>query len=338
MESKNFKYNYILYNMENGYKWQMYAELHNRDFIRMCRGALPMNEPFLHKLHKLHWSAKINSKIKLPFKKMWFKRMTNGKFKDDKPVCFVLYGAQYAIRDPRLCDYIRKLNPKNKIAIHYRDLIKQDANKIEMLKEKTDVMYTYDKGQAEKYGIQYDGCYVYSRLAEVTEPESFDYDLFFVGYAKDRLPLIHRVLKSATDNDVKCKFIIVGVNEKDRLDIPGVEYLDSTIPYIQVVDYVNRSRCVLELTQENAEGATMRTAEAIVYRRKLLTNCNRAQERNDFNPHQMRVFTSENDLDFDFIKSPIPYEKLSDSENYSPFCELLRLEKFFETGEWVDKI
>lgn len=338
MESKNFKYNYILYNMENGYKWQMYAELHNHDFIRMCRGALPMNEPLLHKIHKLHWSAKINKKIKLPFKKLWFKKMTDGKFKDNKPVCYILYGGQYAIRDPRICDYIRKLNPENKIALHYRDLLKSEEKHIEMLKNKIDVIYTYDKGEAEKYGIKYDSSYVYSRLAEVSEPESFDYDLLFVGYAKDRLNLIHRVLERAVENGVRCKFILVGVKDEDKLNLPGVEYINSTIPYTEVVNYVNRSRCILELTQENAEGATMRTAEAIVYKRKLLTNCNRACERADFNPLQMRTFTCEDDIDYQFIKDPIPYDKLSDAENYSPFSELLRLEKFFSTGEGFDTI
>jgi len=334
MENKNFKYNYILYNMENGYKWQTYAELHNRDFIRMCKGALPMNEPFLHKLHKLHWSAKINAKIKLPFKKLWFKKMTNGNFNDDKPVCFILFGGQYAIRDQRLCDYIRKLNPENKIAVHYRDLLKRESKHIEMLKGKVDVVYTYDKGEAEKYGIKYDGTYVYSRLAEISEPTEFEYDLFFVGYAKNRLSLIHNVLKRAYEEGIKCKFILVGVKESEKLNIPGVEYIDTPIPYTQVVDLVNRSKCILELTQQGAEGATMRTAEAIVYKRKLLTNCNRAEERPDFNPAQMKTFSNENDIDYDFIKEPIPYQKLSGSENFSPFGELLRLERFFETGEW----
>lgn len=337
MESKKFRYNYILYNMENGYKWQMYSELHNKDFIRMCKGALPMNEPLLHKIHKIHWSAKINKKIKLPFKKLWFKRMTNGKFKDNKPVCYVLFGGQYAIRDSRLCDYIRNLNPENKIALHYRDLLGSDENYLDMLKEKIDVIYTYDKGEAEKYGIKYDSSYVYSRLAEVTEPADFEYDLFFVGYAKNRLSLIHNILKKATEEGVKCKFILVGVDDEDKLDLPGVEYISTPIPYTEVIDYVNRSRCILELTQQNAEGATMRTAEAIVYKRKLLTNCNRAEDRADFNKEQMRTFSDENDIDYKFIKEPINYNKMSPSDDYSPFSELMRLERYFETGEGFDE-
>ena len=59
-----WKYNYILYNMENGYKWDMYRELKELPNVRMCRGALPMNEPLLHKLHKIH-KIMVKSPLKL---------------------------------------------------------------------------------------------------------------------------------------------------------------------------------------------------------------------------------------------------------------------------------
>lgn len=338
MESKDFKYNYILYNMENGYKWQMYSELHGKDFIRMCKGALPMNEPILHKLHKFHWSAKVNSKIKLPFKKLWFKKMTNGKFKDNKPVCFVLYGGQYAVRDPRLCDYIKKLNPENKIALHYRDLIKSEAKHLDMLKDKTDIIYTYDQGDAEKYGIMHNAYYVYSKLKDTTTPEKFDYDLFFVGYAKDRLNLIHKVLKKAISEKISCKFIIVGVDKKDRLDVPQAEYLDGTIPYTEVINYIQKSKCILEISQENAKGMTMRTPEAILYKRKLLTNRVCIKDNPLYNSSHMSIFTDENNIDFDFLKSPVPYDEIIETDYFSPLTELKNLETYFSTGELFDKV
>ena len=74
MESRDYKYNYILYNMETANKWQMYKDLLSLDNVRMCKGALPLNEKFLHKLHKLHWSARLNKKLKLPLKQLWFKK------------------------------------------------------------------------------------------------------------------------------------------------------------------------------------------------------------------------------------------------------------------------
>ncbi|MBQ4105731.1 MAG: hypothetical protein IJC86_05035 [Clostridia bacterium] len=328
---KEFKYNYILYNMETAYKWQMYQDLLKLDNVRMCRGALPMNQPFLHKLHKLHWSAKVNEKINLPFKKLWFKRMTDGKFHNNKPICFILFGGQYGVREPRLLDYIKKSNPENKIVLHYRDIIKSEANHIDMLKEKTDLIYTYDKGESEKYGLYYYDAYVYSRLTETTEPDEFDYDLFFVGYAKDRLPLIHSVYKKVADSGLKCKFLIVEAPEENRVNADGIEYLDHVIPYKEVIDYVCKSKCILEITQENAEGATMRTAEAILYKRKLLSNCKRASERPHYNPVHMKEFSGADDIDVNFIKEKIPYNKLESIDAFSPIKELEFLENFFES-------
>ncbi len=332
MENKDFRYNYILYNMETAYKWQMYQDLLKLDNVRMCRGALPMNQPLLHKLHKLHWSAKINEKVNLPFKKLWFKKMTDGKFNNNKPTCFILFGGQYGVREPKLLDYIKRINPENKIVLHYRDIIKSEEKHIEMLKKKTDLIYTYDKGESEKYDIYYYDAYVYSRLAKTTEPDKFDYDLFFVGYAKDRLPLIHSVYKKATESGLKCKFLVVEAPQNNRITADGIEYLDHVIPYKEVINYVCKSKCILEITQENAEGATMRTAEAILYKRKLLSNCKRASDRPYYNPLQMKEFSDANDIDMDFIKEKIPYDKLESIDAFSPIKELEFLENFFENN------
>lgn len=328
MENKDFKYNYILYNMENGYKWQMYSELQNKDFVRMCKGALPMNEPILHKLHKLHWSAKINSKLNLPFKKLWFKKMTNGKFKDNKPVCFVLYGGQYAIRDPRICDYMRALNPENKIAIHYRDLMKSDAKHIDMLKEKSDIIYTYDRGEAEKYRITHYSSHIYSRIEETTQPETFEYDLYFIGYPKDRLDFIYKIHNIVIKQGLKCCFKLVGVAPEQQKPGNGLIFFNNPIPYRQVIHDLQNTKCILEIVQSNSTGTTMRTLEAITYKRKLLTNRENIRESELYNPLQMSYLSTNSEIDIEFLRSPIDYDVLCDNLSFSPLREL----EFLETN------
>ena len=322
MENNGFKYNYILYNMENGYKWQTYAELQNKDFVRMCKGALPMNEPLLHKLHKLHWSAKLNRKINLPFKKLWFKRMTKGNFQDDKPVCFILYGGQYAIRDPRLCDYIKSLNPQNKIAVHYRDLLKNDAKHLDMLKSKTDFIYTYDRGEAEKFGLCHYESHIYSQIGDVTCPEEFDYDLYFVGYPKDRLELLYKIHDTVSSKGIRCCFKLVGVAPEHKKDSSGLIYLDNPIPYKQVVSDISKTRCILEIVQENSTGATMRTLEAVTYKRKLITNRKDLAKSSLFAPAQISQIDDPSDIDIEFLRSAIPYKELKDASSFSPLREL----------------
>ncbi len=329
MENKEFKYNYILYNMESAYKWQMYKDLLTLDNVRMCKGALPFNERVLHKLHKLHWSAKINKRINLPFKKLWFKKMTDGKFDNNKPTCYVLFGGQYAIRDPRFLDYIKKLDPRNKIAVHYRDMIKGDSKHIDMLKEKSDLIYTYNESEVKEYGVEYFCSYIYSRSCQVTLPKEFEYDLYFIGYPKGRLDFLKKLCKHLTENKVRCIFKIAGVAPEDRTPQEGIVYLDRPIPYPQVEKELQSTRCILELMQSESSGATLRTLEAISYKRRLLTNSPNIKNRELYCKEQMQEFNDIESIDTDFLTSPLPYDRFLSVDSFSAVRELDYLEEYF---------
>lgn len=322
MENKReWKYNFILYNMGTADKWEMYADLRKLPNVRMCKGGLPGNNRFLNKLHKLHWSSKINSKIKLPFKSLWFKSMTDGKFEDDRPVCFISFGGIYCNSEPKLIDYIKKLNPQNKVIAHYRDLI-TPQHRLDILKPKADLITSYDKEDAKKNDVIYAETHAYSRLAETTEPENFDHDLYFIGYAKDRLDYLYEIFDTLSTKGVRCNFKLAGVPKDKRRSDKGLHYLDTRLGYKEVVQDILKSRCVLEIVQANSTGVTMRTFEAITYKRKLLTNRHNADERKYFDNEQIREIHSIKDIDTEFLKSPIPYEKLSNVDAFSPTKEL----------------
>lgn len=315
--------------MGTGYKWQMYSELQNKDFVRMCKGALPMNEPLLHKIHKIHWSQKVNNIINLPFKKIWFKKMTNGNFNNDKPTCFVLFYGQYGIREPKLLDYIKEINPENKIAVHYLDLIIREEEHIDMLKNKTDLIYSYNKQEVEKYGIEYFCTNIYSRTQKITTPKSFKYDLYFIGHPKGRLDYLLQLCKYLTEKKVKCMFKIAGVPRKERIKQNGIVYLNKPIPYPNVEKDIQDTRCILELLQPGSDGATMRCLEATAYKRKLLTNGPDISNRMFFCDAQMKSFSDFNEIDIDFLTSPLPYEHFLSVDSFSPMREIYFLEDYF---------
>lgn len=312
--------------MENGYKWQMYKDLLKLDNVRMCKGAVIGNNPILHKLHKIHWSAKINEKINLPFKRIWFKKMTNGKFNNGKPTCFILFGGQYGIRESKLLDYIKKIDPNNRIVIHYRDVIGNESKYLDSFKSKCDLIYTYNKIDVETYGVDYFCSYIYSKEQEVTSPDTFKYDLYFVGYTKGRLSFLIELCKHLKNNNVKCLFKIAGVAKNERIKQDGIEYLDKPIPYSQVINDIQDSRCILELMQPNSDGATLRTLEAITYKRKLLTNGCNISKREFFCKEQMCMFSTIKSIDIDFITSPLKYDKFLNVDSFSPIRELQYLE------------
>lgn len=72
-------------------------------------------------------------------------------------------------------------------------------------------------------------------------------------------------------HDIKCDFHIFEVNEKEKRYSNGINY-NKWLPYKEVLKRMHRSRCVLEILQKPGEGPTLRSTEAIVYNKKIITN------------------------------------------------------------------
>lgn len=334
MTENNYKYNYILYNTKIDTIPNMFSELSQYDFVRVCNQGLISNNLFLEFIHKLHWSNKINRKLRLPFKKIWFRKMTDGKFLDSsKPTCYIFMGGQYLMQSPELADYIKSRNPENKIVIHFMDLLKSRVKYLDTFKKKSDLILTYDKNDAEAYELELYVSNIYSKLAESSQPDTFSNDLFFVGYSKGRLSFLVDIYDKLTQTGVNCCFWLAGVPNNERVSREGITYLEKPVSYEKVLKMVNKSRCVLEIAQPNSEGATLRTHESIVYKRKLLTNRKYLINTSAYNPAHMKIFDDINTFDVDFLKSPIPYDEI-DSTNYcSPKTELDHIEQHFNTQE-----
>ena len=60
--------------------------------------------------------------------------------------------------------------------------------------------------------------------------------------------------------------------------------------YYDYLQHVVNSDCIVEIMQENAQGFTLRTWEALLYNKKLLTNNADVENTNFYNPSQIIVF------------------------------------------------
>jgi len=49
-------------------------------------------------------------------------------------------------------------------------------------------------------------------------------------------------------------------------------YLDKFMPYEENLEYIKRSKCLLEIMQEGGNGYILRTCEAVAYNKKIITN------------------------------------------------------------------
>ncbi|MBQ9530739.1 MAG: hypothetical protein IJR70_01580 [Eubacterium sp.] len=323
-------YNYVFYNVNEDYLEPSFKPLEKYPQIEVRKNAFVSNN-LIQKLFFLHYSYKLNRRIRVPFKKLWFKKICNNSFDNNKPICFVFLGGKYINDAPELFYYIKKLNPENKVVIYCADLISKKNWNINKVKSHCDYIVTYDKGEAEKYDIcHYKGKY-YGALIDITTPSEFENDVYFLGFAKDRLDEIHNTFLSLKNQGFNCKFIVCGVDNDKKLSEEGLIY-NRPISYLENLKNVQNSKCVLELIQGGSSSATLRTSEAQVYKRKLLTNNISIVYQDYYDASNMSVFSNFEDIDFDFIRKPIDYCSFVKRDMYNPYNRILFFEEFL-TGD-----
>lgn len=324
---ENLRYNYVFMNISEDFVMPSYIPLSKLEGVDVESHAFKSNK-ILQKLFICHWSQKLNSIVHLPLKRIWFKRMCKRQFQNDKPVCYVFYGGKYITEDSKLYNYIKFLNPLNKCVIYYADLISKKGWDLDNARKVSDYIISYDKGEAEKYQIAYYDEMAYDILMDITEPTAFDYDVYFLGYAKDRLKQIYDVYFKLESAGVRCHFVVCGVSPTDRVKAKGIHY-SAPIGYKKNIENVIKSKCVLELIQGGSSSNTLRFLEAQRYHRLLLTDNVYLNSKSYYNPEIMQVFEKADGINVDFINRAIDYSQYDDSQ-FDPFNRITYLENLID--------
>ena len=307
------KYNYVLVKNASDYYRLNYSEIIGRDDVCYLDN-FAVNFPFLLRIiHKLHNSQKLNRYIPLPFKSVWFPYYFKHRFTDSKPLCFIVDASPLYLT-PYIFDYIlylKKKYEKAKFVLFYQDMIKlcPDRFRPQCLKSLFNLIITYDYIESVEYGILYHptvGSYNFITPADDV-PQS---DVFLLAKAKNRLPLIIQLYKFLTNHGIRCEFIILEANVNQREYYSGIHYFERPLSYRKNLEYVQKTKCILELMQEGAVGYTLRLWEAILYDKKLLTNNKFIKSSHYYDPSYVSVINIDSDLvvDIDFLKTDMLYD------------------------------
>lgn len=174
----------------------------------------------------------------------------------------------------------------------------------EHFKKEFDYCYTYHRGDAEKYGLDYYSQF-YPDIASVYQSESHpEYDVFFVGNAKKRFGLIYDVFKKLSDAGLRCKFYIFNLKEENRVYEEGLVYLDQWISYEETLYELSKCRCILEICDDGDE-TSYRFAEAVIFGKKLLVNDDTVKERRYYSETNIYIFHNAEEIDAEWIKKPV---------------------------------
>lgn len=330
---KETKYNYVFMNIATDYIAPCFMPLRKYKGVRVYEHAFESGR-ILQKLFFYHWSKKLNDIIKLPFKSLWFKRMCVQDFKNTKPVCYVFYSGKYIFEEKRLYQYIKTLNPDNKCIVYFGDLISKRDIDIVKMKKCCDEIITYDSGEAKVYGIRHFDSLGYGAIMDTVEKDDFVQDIYFLGYAKDRLEEIYTAYKNFSEKGFRCKFIICGVPKEKQWNVAGLIY-SSPISYKENIQNVIDSKCILELIQGGSNAPTLRLMESLVYKRKLITNNVELLRQPYYDQNNMRVITKADENCFEFLRKPINYITF-DTGMLDPYHRIEFLENLF-AGEKINE-
>lgn len=293
------KYNYVIVGC-GGYYSVGYHDIMSLDnvqyFSSMKEG---INSKFSLIIQHLTFSKQVNRLISYPFASYTYPRLFPFRFKEEKPLVFLFFGNTQYVYQSTYLDYLRRCYPDVKLVLYMQDIIARNFNlNFESVRDKFDLILSYDKGDCNKYGLVYHPTpYSMYPIPENNAIEPFD--IFYCGSAKTkaRYDTIFDVYNKCHAHGLKCKFYIVGVPQEARIVSDEIIY-DHPLTYIENLQYVQKAKCILEVQQENADGYTPRLWESIVYDKHLLTNNNNVLDSDYFCEDSMHLIS-----DVDVIKN-----------------------------------
>ncbi len=242
----------------------------------------------------------------------------------DEPSVLILYEINPLSNKQAWISQMKKKYPKLRVVYIFTNIIDEHRmwriKQINKRRELYDLVLTFNKADADKYGMgYYEGVFspksIDLRLIEQAEAS----DVYFCGLDKGRLPQIISIYDYLSANGVKCKFDIIYTKESDRLQREGVRYHDDLLKNDVMLANVIKSKCILEVMVDRSQpGSSLRMCESIAYSKKLLTNNPFAQDKPFFIPKQMRYFDVPEDIDIEFICDDLDEGDYADKRLLSP--------------------
>lgn len=319
---------FLVISLSHEYCTYMYQDAIDTGHVYCCPLNILENTSKIKQfILRLYQSRALGKMVKLPFRKYAMRLYTQSIGIPNEEYDFLIFQMDM-LRDDRVdfVKYLKQKYPEAKTILHFHDIISSRKGAINLDNlQYFDAAYHYDKVEADKYGFIYQPTFMSPIKVEVKD--EYESDLFFCGVSKGRLQLLIDICKNLSEQGMKCLFLILNVPKQDRKEQDGVVYLDQFISYTEMIKYVQCSKCLLEIIQNGAVGCTLRTWEAILYNKKLLTNNYYLVNETFYNPHQVILFNdlesincetlkSEYDNSIDYNVSPIPFfKRLEESFN-----------------------
>lgn len=278
IEENNYlrlRYNYVVCGA-GGYYTIGYKDIMDHPQIKYYDSYLSgVGGILLKSMVRLNFSRKVNTIIKTPLSMVVNRYLFENDFDRNSRLCYLFFMNNNVVFNSSYPQYLRSHYPNVKLALYLQDLVssrrKQDLD-IDYLKNVFDIILSYDKHDCEQYNLIYHPTPM--SVVNVPNNENITFsDVYYCGSAKGRYPLIHHIFEECQKHGLVCDFnILENLHEPIKDKLAGVRYIHYPMSYIENLQHVIKSNCILEVMQEHAIGYTPRLWESIVYDKHLLSN------------------------------------------------------------------
>lgn len=137
-------------------------------------------------------------------------------------------------------------------------------------------IWSFDKKESHEMGWHFNSQF-YPYVPNRKHGKRERYDFFWCGYDKGRAEQLNTLNKLFIENGFSYKMIVKSWGIKNykllRQRQPIGKYATLlTTPYPKILQYVEQSRCVIDIVRKGQIGITMHALEAVSHGKKLLTN------------------------------------------------------------------
>lgn len=187
--------------------------------------------------------------------------------------------SEYAIK------LIKKVDKNKRIVIWYWNKVTDRELSPLLCKAMQCETWTFDKEDAKKYDMSYNNTY-YFEYVEMKKSTK-EYDVFFVGIERpgrlEELKQLQSVLEQYNKN------IEIHLT-KSKLVKPNSKYeYKPIISYKEVLNKISKTNAILDLTQPNQYGLTLRAMESLFFNKKLITNNKKIIEYDFYNKENIFI-------------------------------------------------
>lgn len=311
-------YNFTIFGYEIDYFGYMFADVIGQSNVEYVSDPVKAFCPsrLMKGLYAVHSNRYLNWKFRLPFQDFWHKYSFRDTYGDDRPKCFVFLMRWLKSENEYLFARLKRSYPACKIVVYLEDLVKTGENSLDftIADRYADLIVSYDRADAATHGYLYYPTFLSCPVLQRDDTIAAS-DICFCGAAKERYMTIIDSYRRLTELGYKCDFSVSRLTS-DMPRYKGIRYIKRLIPYEEYLQHVVKAKCILELMQDDATGYTLRTWEAILFDKILLTNNKAILSAPFFNPQQFIYFSDIDQLKSGFLQKECPRNNYVD--NLSP--------------------